>query len=286
MTTTVAQANPAKARWARTLLFRVVRAAVLAYAGVVIMLFFIQDMLLFPATKVLTRDPSLYGWAYEDVMLPVGEERTHAWWIPQADARGVCLFSHGNAGNIGDRLEGIGLLREFGLSVLAYDYGGYGRSTGRPSERRINADVRAAWAHLVDARGVAPDEIIVFGRSLGGGPPADLAVEVHPAGVVLESTFKSVPAMAQELYPFLPAAWLVRHRFDNQAKVASIDAPLLIVHSAEDTLIPYHHGQALFEAAAEPKRLLEIHGDHNNGFALSMDVYKAGWEAFLEDVLP
>ena len=270
----------------RRVVWRVARSLVLIYVCLVVMLTLIQDFLLFPATKEIYRDPSFYGWAFEDVSLDVGDgETSHAWWIPVADARGVCLFSHGNAGNIADRLESISILRELGLSVLAYDYGGYGRSSGKPSEARLYDDIRAAWRHLTADRGIGAETIVVFGRSLGGGPSAQLATEVAPAGVVLESTFTSVPAAAKNFYPFLPVDWLVRHRFDNLAKVAGIAAPLMIVHSPEDSLIRFAHGEALFEAAAQPKRFLEIHGEHNDGFARSMDVYVAGWEAFLGDVL-
>ncbi|MBI1317688.1 MAG: alpha/beta fold hydrolase [Candidatus Hydrogenedens sp.] len=272
--------------WSRRLL-RIVWLGLLAYAGAVVLLTFLQDKLLFPATKALYRDPSYYDWTYEDVLLDAGEgEQTHAWWIPAPDARGVCLFSHGNAGNIADRLESVGSLRALGLSVLAYDYGGYGKSSGKPSEQRIYRDIRAAWRYLIEERGIAPREIVLFGRSMGGGATADLAPEADCAGVVLESTFTSVPAVAQEAMPFLPARWLVRHRFDNLAKVSRIQRPLLVIHSPDDTLIPYHHGQELLAAANEPKTFVEIHGDHNAGFVQSAEVYRASWERFLDAVLP
>jgi len=264
---------------------RILLVAALAYGGVVLVLSLLQDFMLFPATRTIYRDPGDVGWDFEDMELAVDGETTHGWWIPLDEVRGVCLFSHGNAGNIADRLESISLLREFGLSVLAYDYGGYGRSTGRPSEERLYKDIRAAWDYLVEAQGIGPEAIILFGRSLGAGPTANLATEVDAAGVVLESTFTSVPARAREMFPFLPVNWLVKHRFDNLSKVPRIESPLLIIHSPDDTLIPYHHGRELFEAATEPKTFLKIRGDHNEGFVLSEKTYKAGWEKFLSRVL-
>lgn len=257
----------------------------LLYLGLTALLFYLQDKMIFQATREIYRTPESAGWAYEDVRLKVGEETTHGWWIPLEDARGVVLFSHGNAGNIADRIESIGLLRKLGLSVLAYDYGGYGYSTGRPSEKRCYADIRAMWRWLTDERGVQPEQIVLFGRSLGGAVTCDLAAEVEPAAVVLESTFSSVAAVAQEMFPYLPAQWLLRRKFNNLEKITHIKSPLLIIHSPDDTLIRYHHGQRLFDRATARKEFLEIRGDHNMGFVESMDTYVAGWEKFLAVVL-
>lgn len=266
---------------------RLALLAALAYGSVVLMLYTIQRSLLFPATREIHRDPSAMGWAFEDLHLELPDgETTHAWWIPMDGARGAVLFSHGNAGNIADRLESIGLLRRLGLSVLAYDYGGYGRSSGSPSEARIYGDIRAAWRHLTGPLGVPPDRVVIFGRSLGAGPTVQLASEVEAGAVVIESTFLSVVEVAREVFPWLPVRWLVRDRFDNGAKIGHVRAPILVVHSPDDTLIPYRHGRALFDRAPEPKAWLEIRGDHNNGFAMSQDVYLPGWERFLDAHLP
>jgi len=273
-------------RWGGRML-RVARVLALAYVGLAVILAFFQDRLLFPLTKDIYRDPGHYQWDFEDVWLDAGEgEKSHAWWVPHPQPRGVCLFSHGNAGNLADRLESIGSLRAHGLSVLAYDYGGYGKSSGKPSEQRIYRDIRAAWKHLTEVRGFVPEEIILFGRSMGGGATVELAKDTRCAGVILESTFASVPAAAHDAFPYLPARWLVRHKFDNLAKVPQIESPLLIIHSPDDTLVRYHHGQSLFAAATEPKTFLEITGDHNTGFVQSGDVYRLGWQRFLAQVLP
>ena len=258
---------------------------VLIYAGLCVVAFFIQGRVLFPATRAIYRTPAAHGCAFEDVTLPVLGETTHGWFVVHPHARGVALFSHGNAGNIADRLESIDLLMSYGLSVLAYDYGGYGKSTGRPSEKRCYADAQAMWDWLTKTKGIPPEKIVLFGRSLGGGITADLAAKVKPAAVVLESTFLSTADVAAEMLPFLPMRWLIRYRFDNQSKVGKIRCPLLIIHSPDDTVIPYRNGVELFKLAPEPKRLLEIHGDHNDGFVLSMDAYRACWLEFLEPIL-
>ncbi len=258
-------------------------------AALMARLYFFQDALIFPRTREIYRTPAdaPFQWEYEDVYVTVDGEKTHGWFIPLEDARGYVLFSHGNAGNIADRLESIQLLRRLGFSVLAYDYGGYGRSEGRPSEKRVYADVEAMWRYLTETRGIAPEEIVVFGRSLGGAAAAHLAAHTEPAAVVLESTFTSIPDVVRSI-PLL--GWVlapgVRHTLPSIQKVPHIRAPLLIIHSEDDNIIPYAHGRRLYDAATPPKEFLDIQGDHNEGFVVSMPQYLDGWERFLAPLLP
>lgn len=275
-----------QAKTARMILLKLLMMGACVYFGLALLLYLIQGRILFPASANLYRNPANSGWAFDDVVLDVGGEKTHGWYIPLEEARGVALFSHGNAGNIADRVESIGLLRSLGLSVLAYDYGGYGKSTGKPSETRIEADALAMWHHLVDTRGFAPEEILLFGRSLGAAATLGLATKVQPAAVVAESAFTSTPDVAAYHYPYFPVRWCLRHQFRNIEKIGGIHCPILIIHGREDTLIPFAHGEALFERANAPKTFLEIHGDHNDGFVLSIDAYRAAWEKFLDEVLP
>lgn len=270
-------------RKALKMLLTLVKCAVIAYVIAAALLWFFQDKVLFPASRDINRTPDSMGWTYEEIWLDTPFGRTHAWWVPKDNPRGTVLFSHGNAGNIADRLESIGLLRKLGFSVLAYDYGGYGLSEGEgPSEKRCRADVRAAWRHLTDTRGIPPEQILLFGRSLGGAVTADLAQEVRPGAVVLESTFLSVPDVAREKLWFLPVRALCSSPFNSKDKVGRITAPVLVVHSPDDTLIPYRNGKGLYERITAPKQFLEIRGDHNDGFVLSMEKYLAGWEEFLQ----
>lgn len=263
------------------LLFLVIVAIGLFAIG----LYFAQGALIFPASRDMDRDPGVFDWDFEELRLPVMGETTHGWYVPLENHRGVALFSHGNAGNLSGRLESIGLLRSFGLSVLAYDYGGYGYSTGKPSEARCYADVRAMWDYLTKQKGIRPEDIILFGRSLGAGPTAELAQSVQPAGVVLESAFLSVPDVAAGNPVLRWMTPLIRHRFENKNKVAAIGSPVLVIHSPDDEVIPYAHGRRLFELAREPKTFLEIRGGHNMGFVMSETVYRTGWMTFLETVL-
>lgn len=259
---------------------------VIFYFGLLLMLFLFQGKLLFITTQELHRTPAVNGWEFEDVELPVGDETTHAWWIPApGKSKGVILFSHGNAGNIADRIESVGIFRDMGFDTLVYDYGGYGRSTGRPSEARCYADIRAMWAWLTETRDIAPGRIVIFGRSLGAGPSIQLATEVEAAALVVESAFLSVPKMAQRVYPMFPAKFIVRYRFNNEAKIGHVNMPVLFIHSPDDSLIPFEHGQRLHELAHPPKDFLEIRGEHNEGFWQSGEVYTDGILDFIAPYL-
>ena len=257
-----------------------------AYGAVGAVIYFAQGRLLFVATKDLYRTPEAKGWDYLDVSCEVDGERTTGWYVYAAPpSRGTFLFSHGNAGNMADRLESISIFRDLGFDVLVYDYGGYGESTGKPSEQRCYSDIRAMWRYLLEEREIPEKKIILFGRSLGAGPACQLATEVEAAAVVLESAFISVPEMASKLYPIFPVSKLVKHRFDNGSKIGGIRSPLLQIHSSDDTLIPFRHGHVLFEKAPEPKTFLAISGDHNEGFWTSGPLYTDGLESFLGPLL-
>lgn len=248
-----------------------------------LLLYLGQGRLIFIPSYDYDRTPQINGWAYEDVSVDVDGETTRAWYIPaEGEPKGTFLFSHGNAGNMAGRLESVGLYRELGYDVLVYDYGGYGESTGKPSEKRCYQDIRAIWKYLVETRNIEPNRIVLLGRSLGAGPTCQLATEVTPGAILIESTFTSVPDIGKEIYPFLPVRLLSRIKFDNIAKVPHFKAPALYVHSPDDTLIPYHHGQKLFEAGAEPKTALKIRGDHNEGFWISGALYTDALENFLD----
>lgn len=237
-------------------------AAILILLGFT--LYLLQGRLIFFPVRGLNNSPADVGLPYEEVRFSAEDGTAlHGWFVPAADARYTVLLFHGNAGNIGDRLQTLGMLNEMGVSTLIFDYRGYGLSEGRPSEQGLYMDAGAAWRHLTEQRGIPGERIVLFGRSLGGGVASELATRVPAGGLVLESTFQSMPALGAELYRWLPVRLLSRFRFENVAKVSSANMPVLIVHSREDELIPYSHGEALFQAAREPKRMLTVTGGHN-----------------------
>lgn len=273
-------------RKARRMVSSIGIIVILSYAGLCLLLFSCQTPIIFPRGGSIWQTPGDAGFEYEDIHLDVFDKATHGWYIHADAPRGVVLFSHGNAGTIADRLDSVAIFREMGFDVLIYDYGGYGLSTGRPSENRCNADVAAVWHYLTVGRDVDPGKIVLFGRSLGTGPTVELASRELPAAVILESPLLSVVRVAKGLYPFLPVNLLARHRFDNEAKINKVRAPLLILHSPSDEIIPFSHGQRLFELANEPKQFVELRGTHNDGYVATGERYVETINRFLTPYVP
>ncbi len=250
--------------------------------GLVVLLYLFQGRLLYFPLRYLSATPADIGLSYQTVQLKTADNITlSGWFVPAEEAKGVVLFFHGNAGNISHRLDSIQIFHKLGLSVFIIDYRGYGQSEGRPSEQGLYLDAEAAWAYLVEEQEVPPHHIVLFGRSLGGAVAARLAQQHSPGALILESTFTSVPDMAAELYPFLPARQLVRNKYNTLERLADIDCPILVIHSPDDDIIPYHHGQTLFEAANEPKDFLALQGGHNEGFLAAGQTYTGGLETFI-----
>lgn len=203
---------------------------------------------------------------FEDVEFrSVDGTRLHGWYVAHERPRAVILFSHGNAGNLSHRAGTARILHELvGATVLMYDYRGYGRSEGRPGEKGILEDGRAARAWLAERAGIDPRQVVLMGRSLGGAVAVDLARDGARA-LVLESTFTSVPDMAAVHYPWLPFRQFLRNRFDSASKIKSYRGPLLQSHGDADRIVPFEIGRRLYELANDPKRFLVIEeGDHND----------------------
>ena len=233
---------------------------------------------------VLTSTGAELGRPFEDVSFKASDgAELNGWFFPAATNAPrrhlAVLVCHGNAGNIGHRLDTYAALLETGVNVFAFDYRGYGRSRGRPSEEGTYRDAQAAYAWLRQ-KGFAGTNIVAYGGSLGGGVAAELAVRETVGGLVLQSTFTSVTDMGAELFPWLPVRWLSTIRYDTRSKLPRLHVPVLVMHSPADEMIAIHHGQANFAAANEPKLFWEIRGDHNNPLADERR-FIAGLEKFL-----
>ncbi len=255
------------------------------YLGLSLFLYFYQHRLVYlpdyPSRKVAAT-PADIGLEFESVTLDASDGvRLDGWFLPHKEARATLLFFHGNAGNISHRLDSLALFHQLGLAVLIVDYRGYGRSGGEPSEAGFYRDAEAAWQHLTLERRIPPERILLFGRSLGGAVAGYLASQHQAMGVVLESTFTSAPDLASDLYPWLPARWLISFDFDTHARLSAVEMPLMVIHSTQDEIIPFAHGEALYRAAKAPKRLLQLNGDHNQGFAHSSERYLRGLDEFI-----
>lgn len=189
----------------------------------------------------------------------------HGWWIPHADARGTLLYCHGNTGSIANRIGVFRHLRRLRVNLLAFDYRGYGRSAGTPSESGLFQDVRAAFDHLVGALGQPRSQVILFGHSLGGAVAIDCALDRRPAGLVVQASFTHIRDAAKALFPTLPLHLAATRQFRSIEKVARLGMPKLFIHGDSDATVPLELGKKLFEAASEPKELYIVrHGGHND----------------------
>lgn len=245
-----------------------------AYAVVATTAFLFQDRLVYFPQRELEATPRDRGLLYEDVMLTTADGvHVHGWLVPRTNARGVLLYFHGNAGNISHRLARLELFHQMGLEVFILDYRGYGRSGGRPSEEGTYRDAEAAWRYLTETRGIEPARIVLFGRSLGAAVAAELATRVRAGALVLDSAFTSLPELGQELYPWLPVKWLARLRYPTREYLMQVNCPVFVVHSRDDEIIPFHHGERLYAAARAPKHFLAVEGGHNSAYFLTQRVY-------------
>ncbi len=237
-----------------------------------------RKMIFFP-TSTLAYNPADLGMPYEDVHFRTTDDvALHGWMVPRLGSDVTLLFLHGNAGNIGDRVENVRRLHEIGLSVFIFDYRGYGLSEGSPSEQGLYEDAQAAYAHLSSRHDIDPERIAIFGRSLGGAVAVDLASRVPCRKLILESTFTSAADMAGSMLPFLPMKRLITERFDSADKIDKISATLLQFHGTRDEIVPYRLGQALHELAPDPKEFVPIPGATHN------DTYFVGGRTYFEKI--
>ncbi len=221
--------------------------------------------------------PEQFGLEYKDVFFMSGDgERLHGWFFPLQTRGPVILFSHGNAGNISHRLENIKLLAERHLQVFIYDYRGYGKSSGTPSEKGIYADGQAAYDYLVNKEHISPGNIVLFGRSLGGAVAIETALNRDARSIIVESAFLSIKDMARTMFPFNLLSSMLPSHYNNLAKISDISAPKLIIHGEEDEIVPFSMGIRLFEASREPKYFYAIKGAGHN------DTFIAGGDEYLE----
>ncbi len=269
--------------------------AVVAFVTIIIvMTLFERSLIFFPTrypdglwnTEAAARGS---GCAIDDHFFTASDGvRLHGWWCRRLDARPdqpVLLFFHGNAGNLSHRAE---LLTELAnrtpASVFVVGYRGYGRSEGRPTEDGLYTDARAAWSYLTGDRGVDPERIVIFGKSLGGAVAVDLAVGVPAAGLIVESSFTSVRDMAKTHYPFVPR-FLVATRMDSIKKIPAVACPKLFIHSKTDEVVPYRLGRELYDAAGEPKKFHEVEGArHNETWLVGGEPYFDALSDFIADV--
>lgn len=283
--------TPAPRSWL-SLLGRFGRHLLVLYAIVVGLMMFFENSLVYQPSKYPKGNWRPTGLQFEDANFASADGTAlHGWYVPHAPEslpphaaeplppRAVVLFCHGNGGNITHRAYTAAGLRRLGCTVLLFDYRGYGRAEGQPNEAGILADARAARRWLADKCSINESEIVLMGESLGGGVAVDLATD-GARGLILQSTFASLPDAASKNYGWLPVRWIMRNRLDSISKIGDYHGPLLQLHGDADWIVAYDSGRRLFDAANDPKRFVTIAGGGHND--LPEGDFWAAVDAFLK----
>ena len=249
---------------------------------------FEERFIYFPSRQIEATPDSL-GLEHDEVFLDASDgTRVHGWFLPAFPSRRppyTVLFCHGNAGNISGRLDRSLLLHsKLGLDVFFFDYRGFGRSVGRPSEEGTYRDAVAAHRYLVEERGIARERLILHGESLGAAVAIELSLRKDAAALVLEAPFTSIADMVRVAYPLLtPFTSFVRTRYDNLKKIPEVSLPLLLFHGRRDPVVPFEQGEALFRAAREPKTFVAVeNAGHADSFLAGEEAYWNAWKSLLQ----
>ena len=240
----------------------------------------IENTALFQPEEKIESSPKELGLDFQDIFFKTSDNvMLDGWFIPANNAQYTILFCHGNAGNISHRLDKIKFFNDLGCNVFIFDYRGYGKSKGSPSEKGLYIDVKSAYEYLL-SRPINAQEIIGFGESLGGAIIIDLAFKNKIRALITENTFSNVKDMAKFIYPLIPYR-VFSSRLDSLGKIKSITIPKFMICSLDDEVIPYKLSKKLYDAAPAPKELMEIRGGHNESFLDSARVIKERIGGFL-----
>ncbi len=251
--------------WMRRL-SRLIAISAVLYMSLLGLLMLFEETLIFPAPRYPKGDWTPERWNQEEVYFTADDGvQLHGWYVTPPQPRAQVLFCHGNGENVAYLGPYLAYLRdELNIAVFAFDYRGYGRSEGRPNEVGIISDGMAAQAWLANRAGLAPSDVVLWGRSLGGGVAVELAARNGARGLILERTFTSLPDVAAIHYPWAPVRRLMRTRLDSLSRINEYRGPLLQSHGTADTLVPYSIARRLFDAYQGPKDFLAVEGQGHN----------------------
>jgi len=243
---------------------------------------YIESKGIFYPDKIIGLLPSDVNLTYEDVYLNTQDKvKIHGWFITHRQAKYTILFFHGNAGNIGHRLEKLLMFWNMGVNIFIIDYRSYGKSEGKVSEKGLYLDAKAAYDYLVNNRRILPEQIILYGESLGTAVVIDLAANAGVRAIILEGAFSKGKDMAKRIYPFLPAI-LFSNSFDSLEKIKRVGVPKLFIHSRDDEIVPLALAYKLYNASPEPKEFAKIEGGHNTAFLDSKEKYISSIDLFIK----
>ena len=291
-----------------SLLIYFVALLLIAYLGWGVILYILQPRLLYSPVREVSYTPAemnlefenvafktadglqLSGWYVpaplegrtEAASVPLGGRREKFLTGPAENSQFTILFCHGNGGNMMHCLDSIDIFHNLGLSCFIFDYRGYGNSSGEPTEEGTYLDAEAAYKWLTEKKKIPSDNVIVFGWSLGGSIAAQLAAKTKVGGLVVESTFTSYVDIGTRFYPYMPVRWFARFRYDTLDYIKAVHCPVMLIYSRDDEIMPFEFGLQLYEAANQPKELVEIFGSHNDGFLVSGEIYKDAWAKWLK----
>jgi hypothetical protein len=280
------QRNGQKSRPLHKKILRLILILASVWILLAVLLFTFQASFVYHPSARQRGTPRDFGLAYEDVWFHTSDKVTlHGWHISAHSPIATMLYCHGNGGNISYGLEHLALLNKLGLEVFTFDYRGFGKSNGTPTEEGTYRDARAAWNYLVGDAKVPGKRIVVYGRSLGGAVAAWLASQMTPGALIVENAFISVPEAGQDIYPIFPSRLMAQFQYNTLEYIKNTHVPVLIIHAKDDRQIPFRHGKALFSAASMPKRFLEISGGHVDAYKGSAPAYAKEIKRFVNDFL-
>jgi fermentation-respiration switch protein FrsA (DUF1100 family) len=246
----------------------------------------IESRMIFHPSALIERTPKHAGLEFDDIFFTARDgARLNGWFIPHREARSTLVWFHGNAGNIGHRVDNIKLLHDLvKVNIFIFDYRGYGRSEGAPTEKGTYWDGEAALALMREKLGIdGAERIVLFGRSLGAAVATEMATRSQSQALILESPFLSIAALARLFFPLLPIGPFLRTRYDVQATIKKIKVPVLVLHGDRDGVIPLEHGKLVFAAAPEPKKFFIIAGaDHNDTYVVGGETYYRQLKEFID----
>ena len=257
---------------------RAARSLLVMYVGVCLAMMLLERRLVYQPPP--RRFAPLTSSSCEDVWFSAADgTKLHGVFFPAPESQTVVLYCHGNGEDVAQGLSlGNRLRSQLGANVFLFDYRGYGRSDGTPDEDGVLQDGLAAQRWLAERSQCRPDQIVLIGRSLGGGVATNLAARQGARGLVLQNTFADMSATAATHYPWLPVRWLMRNRYPSEQRISTYQGPLLQSHGTADRLVPYSHGRRLFDACpSEDKQFFTIEGGGHN------DPEPPEYEAALQD---